>query len=325
MSKQLNLDTDNFDAVSYESWKEKITKDLKGKPFDGLSYEIEPGIEIHAAQHGDLIDAKQPLVFPSPWKIGEAFDIKAGQEAATNSLLLEGLQGGVETVFLDLLGDDDPDFDLVMQDVYLDMIHIICRGTMKQLSAARVYFYDKPCAVNFIKCQDKTDLPSEQIAAALHSLTDQLELGYSTQECAAIVSINSEILTMTATLRAIHRLWPLVCQGFEVEPTPLHIIGLLSTNADASEKHTEMIRAATKSISAIIGGCSDVIARPSQGHQDERFARRIARNALHILREESFVGEVNDPSAGSYYIEALTDKLAKKAWATFQAQEAARV
>ncbi|MXJ79209.1 methylmalonyl-CoA mutase, partial [Escherichia coli] len=52
------------------------------------------------------------------------------------------------------------------------------------------------------------------------------------------------------------------------------------------------------------------------------FARRIARNTQLLLLEESHVGRVLDPAAGSWFVEDLTQRLAEQAWQHFQAIEA---
>jgi methylmalonyl-CoA mutase len=44
------------------------------------------------------------------------------------------------------------------------------------------------------------------------------------------------------------------------------------------------------------------------------FSARIARNTQLILQHETGVTKVVDPLAGSYYVEALTDRLAEEAW-----------
>ena len=54
----------------------------------------------------------------------------------------------------------------------------------------------------------------------------------------------------------------------------------------------------------------------------DAFARRIARNTHLVLQEESSAARVIDPAHGSWYVERLTDDLAKAAWAQFQAIEA---
>jgi methylmalonyl-CoA mutase len=50
---------------------------------------------------------------------------------------------------------------------------------------------------------------------------------------------------------------------------------------------------------------------------DREFAHRIARNVSVLLKEESYFNKVADPSAGSYYIENLTNQLAEAAWVLF--------
>jgi methylmalonyl-CoA mutase len=45
---------------------------------------------------------------------------------------------------------------------------------------------------------------------------------------------------------------------------------------------------------------------------------RIARNVSNILREESHLNKVADPTAGSYAIDNMIDKLAIAAWTEFQ-------
>ncbi|MDI6795356.1 MAG: methylmalonyl-CoA mutase, partial [Desulfatibacillaceae bacterium] len=45
------------------------------------------------------------------------------------------------------------------------------------------------------------------------------------------------------------------------------------------------------------------------------FSARIARNTQLFLQEETGICKIVDPWGGSYYIEALTDQLARRAWA----------
>jgi methylmalonyl-CoA mutase len=52
------------------------------------------------------------------------------------------------------------------------------------------------------------------------------------------------------------------------------------------------------------------------------FARRIARNTQLLLLEESHLGRVLDPAAGSWFVEDLTEQLGEQAWEHFQQIEA---
>ncbi len=73
-----------------------------------------------------------------------------------------------------------------------------------------------------------------------------------------------------------------------------------------------MIRATTEALSAIIGGC-DSLTVEAVG-----FDPHLAQNIQRILREEAYIDLVSDPAAGSYYVEALTDAIAREAWKAFQ-------
>jgi methylmalonyl-CoA mutase len=75
---------------------------------------------------------------------------------------------------------------------------------------------------------------------------------------------------------------------------------------------------------AAFGGAEAITVLPftwALGRPDA-FARRIARNTQLVLQEESSAARVTDPAHGSWYVERLTDDLAKAAWALFQEIEA---
>src|SRR5690606_33209654 len=55
----------------------------------------------------------------------------------------------------------------------------------------------------------------------------------------------------------------------------------------------------------------------------DEFGRRLARNIQRILLDESQVHHVLDPAGGSFYVERLTEEIARKAWAKFQEIERA--
>ncbi|MDB5448847.1 MAG: mutA, partial [Phenylobacterium sp.] len=88
---------------------------------------------------------------------------------------------------------------------------------------------------------------------------------------------------------------------------------------------TNMIRLTAAGFGAAVGGAdavvlgafTDAIGLPTA------FARRQSRNTQLVLMEEAHVGRVADPAAGSGYVEAMTDQLARAAWAKLQEIEAA--
>jgi methylmalonyl-CoA mutase len=77
-------------------------------------------------------------------------------------------------------------------------------------------------------------------------------------------------------------------------------------------------------MSAILGGADSIqVATYDCLYQPyAEFSARLARNQPLMLLEEAHLDWVADPAAGSYFIETLTDELARAAWAEFQALEA---
>src|SRR6476646_4400891 len=90
-----------------------------------------------------------------------------------------------------------------------------------------------------------------------------------------------------------------------------------------------MLRTTVAAFSAGAGGADTVVVQPFDvaipgGFPgiSTSFSRRIARNTQLLLLEESHVGRVLDPAAGSWFVEDLTEQLAEQAWEHFQQIEA---
>jgi methylmalonyl-CoA mutase len=92
----------------------------------------------------------------------------------------------------------------------------------------------------------------------------------------------------------------------------------------ALDPWTNLLRLTAAGFAAAVGGAqaiilgtfTDALGRPTE------FARRQARNAQLVLMEEAHLGQVADPAGGAWYLDQLTETLAKAAWAQFQAIEA---
>lgn len=87
---------------------------------------------------------------------------------------------------------------------------------------------------------------------------------------------------------------------------------------------TNILRTTIACAGAALGGADAIVVLPftfALGKPDA-FAQRVARNIQIVCQEESNLGRVNDPAGGSWYVENLTDDMAKKAWEIFQDIEA---
>lgn len=142
-------------------------------------------------------------------------------------------------------------------------------------------------------------------------------------------AVGPQFFTEIAKFRAFRLLWSRVVSAFGVDAT----VSSKSTvhaltgdwNKTLHDAHVNMLRATTEALSAVLGGCDSLHIGPFDevsGATDE-FSRRIARNVHTLLAEEFSFTETADPAGGSWYVEKLTDELARKAWSIFQEIEAA--
>jgi len=142
------------------------------------------------------------------------------------------------------------------------------------------------------------------------------------------ISIGVNYFAEIAKIRALKFLWTkILMQGYALEQQNIPAISIhcvTSSFYDASiTPHTNMLRATTEGMSAIIGGCSTLSVRAYDEifQESDEFSRRISRNISTILKEESYFDKVIDPSAGSYFIENLTFQIAEEAFTLLKAVE----
>ncbi|MFD5569739.1 methylmalonyl-CoA mutase family protein [Streptomyces cadmiisoli] len=128
-----------------------------------------------------------------------------------------------------------------------------------------------------------------------------------------------------AKLRAARRLWARVAEvsgAAEAGAQRQHAVTspVMMTRRDP---WVNMLRTTVAALAAGAGGADAVTVLPfdhALGLPDA-FARRIARNTSTILIEESHLTRVIDPAGGSWYVERLTDELARAGWEFFQGIE----
>jgi methylmalonyl-CoA mutase len=141
------------------------------------------------------------------------------------------------------------------------------------------------------------------------------------------VAINPNYFFELAKLRALRRLWATLCHAYGLPPEAAQVPVLAETGSWSQtilDPHTNLLRVTTEAMSAVLGGADVLSVRPFDAlfQAPNEFSDRLARNLSVLLREEAALGTVADPAAGSYYLETLTDTLAREAWALFQRLEA---
>ncbi|MEM8852398.1 MAG: methylmalonyl-CoA mutase family protein [Pseudomonadota bacterium] len=169
--------------------------------------------------------------------------------------------------------------------------------------------------------------PVQELALALWTLRDYAAAldaegvppSQSLPQIAMHLCASQEQFVTMAKMRAARRLHALFCEACGVSaPLTLHATTARRMLA-VSDPHTNLLRLTIAAFGAGVGGADAVTVLPFD-QASSAFARRMGRNIQTLLLEESHLGALMDPAAGSGTIETLTDEMARAAWALFQAE-----
>ncbi len=169
------------------------------------------------------------------------------------------------------------------------------------------------------------------IADGLEYVRYAVDRGLDIDEFAGRLSfffaIGMNFFMEVAKLRAARLLWHRVIEPFGPQkPGSL----MLRTHCQTSgvslteqDPYNNIVRTTVEAMAAVLGGTQslhtnsfdEALGLPTD------FSARIARNTQLVLQEETGIPAVVDPLGGSYYVEALTDALAAKAWSIIEEVE----
>ncbi|GEM_PF-6719318 len=138
-------------------------------------------------------------------------------------------------------------------------------------------------------------------------------------------AVGSDFYHEIAKLRAIRPLAFKLFKAYDaaVEVGDFAILGRTSRVLESSlDSDTNYLRKTTQAFSIVLGTADVVIVTPYEPKGYNEDARRISRNIGNLMKEESYGHWVNDPLAGSYFVESLTGSLCEAGWHQFQTIEA---
>lgn len=291
-----------FDSLSTQQWKDKLSSDLKGKTFEDLT-NSDGTLPFY---HSDTHQHFKPLSSPHQWMNVQWIDGSNAKEG--NRQALEALNNGMNA----LCFSNPTDLPNLFKDILIQHIEVHFENyssdtpkLWEQLVADRGI--DPEDANGSFFGQEEGELPNFYYhSVVVDDIHQAVEDGYINSQY--IFTIGSDYFKEIAKMRAFVSLFETHFQGF-----PNIFAQTSLSNKESEEPYTNLLRTTTESMSAILGGCDALMIRPyNQSFEAPNdFSNRLARNQHHILLEESFLGKVQDPSAGSYYIETLTQQFLK--------------
>jgi len=169
------------------------------------------------------------------------------------------------------------------------------------------------------------------LAAGVDFLAAMRERGVEAERAAAALEFNfamgSKTFFQIAKLRAFRMVWARAIESFGGTRSAARARIAAHTsrwNKTVYGPHVNILRATTEAIAAVLGGADSVTVAPFDAcyKQPDEASQRLARNTQLLLKHEAWLGRVADAGGGSYFIEALTDFLAREGWKRMQEIEA---
>src|SRR5215468_4843441 len=130
-----------------------------------------------------------------------------------------------------------------------------------------------------------------------------------------------------AKLRAARVLWAKIVKGFNPNNTKSMALRTHSQTSGwsltAQDPANNVVRTCIEAMAAVLGhtqslhtnALDEAIALPTD------YSARIARNTQLLLQEETGICRVIDPWAGSFFVEALTQEIMRRAWSHIEEVE----
>ncbi|MFN0033155.1 MAG: methylmalonyl-CoA mutase family protein [Flavobacteriales bacterium] len=364
------LDFDEFKPSSLDEWKKLVQKELGEKSYESIVWKDKNGLvlEPYLVASSQLpVTGEQALAIShqptaKSWLIHE---IATGTDVKeVNRMVLQSLNGGVNSIGINIAISSREDLDVVMKDVLFEYIAVHLRGDKNPLALAQwlveranekgistktlqgsLFFnaFDnsisddeflklahfskehfslfKTLVVEVISLHQTGANAVEELSTALARGNDLLQRltssGISIDDASAMIqfsfSVGSSYFVEMAKLWAFRKLWAQVVEKYQ----PAHecskqcfiYAGTSMLAQDKEDANSNLLRATTQAMSAILGGANAVCVTPHDGDLNNENSLRLARNVQHLLIEESYLNEALNAAEGSYYIEEIERQL----------------
>ena len=294
----------DFDPVSKNKWLEQIDSDLKGNT-EKLISTVE-GITIQPIYHADDNFKTYTSNFPSAWETYQLIDATNAKEA--NKRALNALQNDVSG----LCFSNPNNLEILLKDISIEHIRIDFSNYSENFPLEWEHLTINKNVKGAFHGITKSNIPNylDTIVTqgtAKEQIIDALKKGQRASEKVQFhFKIGSDYFLEIAKLKAFRILWK----------SKTGEDAYLFTSTDTSNKKEEsaynnILRSTTECMSAIFGGANAIMlnAYNSSFEKSTDFSERIARNQQTILRKESYLDKVEDPTKGSYYIDYLIQEL----------------
>ena len=347
------MKTSSFPDAGYEQWKETAVHSLKGKPFESLLTKTVEGITLRPLYTLGELEARLQTVRPvsstSGWIVAQQTIAEDGQRFLKT--LEDSLARGNEAIvydgrkqlswndrLLDELGDFIQKYPVFITDTskddpilkVFDRIPAEFRSSVKGAVSVRDWRipqgYDQVRTLG-ADLWDVHHQGADAVTELALSLAKASELAASqetfdefAEQFFVRFAVDTHFFMEIAKFRAFRVLWQGFSQAYGKENAPsVPLLAITSLRSYSKlDPNVNLLRAGNEAFSAVLGGADALTVHPHDvltGVTDHSV--RLARNIQLVIKEETYVTKVADPSGGSYFIETLTAELVERAWKQF--------
>jgi methylmalonyl-CoA mutase len=289
----------DFSPKTPQQWLEQISKDLKGKPLEEILVRNYEQIPIKA------FFTKEDIHEGFAQAISQSLYQKSRQSRPQGTFVLtdaitfaiehgKSIEGEEFEAFLNRILEIDQFY------INIELFHNAGATAVQELA------YSLSMASTY-----------------LEKLSDKgADIAVQAPKIGFTMAVGSNYFMEIAKLRVLPWLYQqLVSQflGKETIVYPSITAKTARINKSRKDAYNNLIRATLEAMAATIAKVDSVVVLPFDeplGSYDE-FSERIAENILHLLEHETKLNFVIDIASGSYFVEYLTEQLARRSWDLF--------
>lgn len=344
------------DVASEETGGKNPFEELSWRNTDGLEffpyYDIDDANKLSAKYR--LPPSNDSVFGARKWFCTPG--VTVADETNANLVSLEHLNAGADAIWFDLRDKSSVDFVSLLKDISwpdCSLFFLLSpsngerlagylrkEGLLQQRLSGALYWTAAPAietintfaaatpSLKYLGVPIETSAPVQGIADALTQGVMLIKKFAARPDDIATLPgsvsfslpVGTAFLETIAALKALRFLWYQVLRSYGVGDATSADVLIHATSfawtPEAYQPHGNMIKATTAAAAAIMGGADALTIQAED--EFNRTMNRVARNVSLILREESHLNKVADPSAGAYAIDTMVDKFAKAAWERFQ-------
>lgn len=317
----MNNNTPNFNEFSrttYKDWKEAATKMLKGEnPDISLKWsqldEIQLGAYYDEGRSKHLSYISECLAKPekqASWVQYERILISNPKEA--NQLAKKALMSGCDGIYF--IGDlTSLRIEELLDGIAVSHCHLAFKNTGKpfEINNELIKGFGSGVSGNSTKFRRLIEVnPNltfvQQASQAISAAFAQQTARFFTISLRTGLDFFHEM----ARVRAIKLITTAYSQFSQHDIS----VDILAEPMPGINEGDHLLRQTTSGLAAILGGVSSISFDPGESKWAANGANRVSRNIGNLIRHEARLDSIQSAANGSYFIDYLTDLLARKIW-----------